>query len=281
MNYFKLHLGDYAKDAAHLSLLEDGIYSRMLRIYYATENPFVTDMVSVFKRVGALSETERDATVFVLSEFFELQADGYHNKRADAEIAASRAKATTNRENGQGGGRPLKINGNKNNPNGCQNVAATSPRGLGLATLAISHKPLVKENIKRKKTPAEKAADVLALLADVDPQVVADWKAHREKKRASITPTVIAILRKQAADAGLSLEAVLKICCANGWTGYRADWDTSQAKANGKDRPNPAPWWSSDTAVIAKGKALGIEARAGETIHDLKTRINQKIEAGA
>ena len=39
MNYYERHIGDYLKDTAHLSLLEHGIYGRLLDIYYTREEP--------------------------------------------------------------------------------------------------------------------------------------------------------------------------------------------------------------------------------------------------
>ena len=36
MNYFELHVGDYDAATAHLSMLEDAAYGRMLRVYYRT-----------------------------------------------------------------------------------------------------------------------------------------------------------------------------------------------------------------------------------------------------
>ena len=39
MNYYERHIGDYLKDTAHLSLLEHGVYSRLLDVYYTRESP--------------------------------------------------------------------------------------------------------------------------------------------------------------------------------------------------------------------------------------------------
>jgi len=87
MNYYEHHLGDYAQATAHLSMLEDAAYSRMLRWYYAEERPLPADIKQVCRIVRASSPAEREAVEVVLREFFELQADGYHQRRADAEIA--------------------------------------------------------------------------------------------------------------------------------------------------------------------------------------------------
>lgn len=112
MNYYSHNIGDYAQATMHLSLVEDAIYSRLLRRYYAEEQPIVDDLQQICRWVGARSDEERAAVTLVLQEFFTL-ADGYwSNKRADAEIAAYHVKADTAKANGKRGGRPRKEAGN-------------------------------------------------------------------------------------------------------------------------------------------------------------------------
>lgn len=87
MNYYEHHLGDYAEATAHLTFVEDAAYSRLLRKYYATEQPLPADLKAVQRLVGARSKEEREAVEVVLNEFFTLQSDGWHNARCDEEIA--------------------------------------------------------------------------------------------------------------------------------------------------------------------------------------------------
>src|SRR5574340_208016 len=42
MNFYKRHLGDYAKHAGHLSMLEHGAYTLLLDRYYTTERPIAS-----------------------------------------------------------------------------------------------------------------------------------------------------------------------------------------------------------------------------------------------
>lgn len=90
MNYYEHHIGDYAEATAHLSLLEDAIYSRLLRKYYASEAPLPSDKRKLARLVGARSKDEVAALDLVLDDFFTLQDDGYHNTRCDREIEAFR-----------------------------------------------------------------------------------------------------------------------------------------------------------------------------------------------
>ncbi|MDR2209376.1 MAG: DUF1376 domain-containing protein [Azoarcus sp.] len=84
MNYYNHHLGDYAKDTSHLTILEHGAYRLLLDRYYATERPIPSDQVYRVSR--ARSREEKAAVDTILDEFFTLEADGWHNARCDAEI---------------------------------------------------------------------------------------------------------------------------------------------------------------------------------------------------
>lgn len=106
MHYYTRNLGDYAKDTAHLTTLQHGIYCRLMDTYYATEEPIPAAKAH---RIAAADKGEVD---LVLSDFFELSEDGavWRHKRIDAEIEKYHEKAEKNRRNGQAGGRPRKEN---------------------------------------------------------------------------------------------------------------------------------------------------------------------------
>jgi len=86
VNYFEHHIGDYAAATAHLTLVEDAIYSRLLRRYYLQEEALPADVKQVARLAGARSTEEVEAVQAILGEFFTLAEDGWHNKRADQEI---------------------------------------------------------------------------------------------------------------------------------------------------------------------------------------------------
>lgn len=75
------------RDTAHLSMVEDCAYRRLLDAYYAREKALPPDARDCCKLARAASKLERDAVTYVLREFFELREDGYHQLRADKEIA--------------------------------------------------------------------------------------------------------------------------------------------------------------------------------------------------
>lgn len=90
MNYYNRHIGDYLKDTAHLSLLEHGVYGRLLDVYYTKESA-IADAEAV-RLVGARSKEERGALESVLNEFFELCDGMWSHKRCDEEIASFKEK---------------------------------------------------------------------------------------------------------------------------------------------------------------------------------------------
>ena len=106
MNHYPRHIGDFVTATVGLSLAERGAYSALLDRYYADESPLPPNKTECYRAAGASSAVERRAVDYVLIRYFTLADDGYHNKRADQEIAAYKERANQARENGKHGGRP-------------------------------------------------------------------------------------------------------------------------------------------------------------------------------
>lgn len=87
MNYYEHHLGDYVRDTAHLSMLEDGAYRRLMDAYYIREQPLPPALKDCCRLARAQSRQERDAVDAVLKEFFFQSPEGWRHKRCDEEIA--------------------------------------------------------------------------------------------------------------------------------------------------------------------------------------------------
>jgi uncharacterized protein YdaU (DUF1376 family) len=113
MHYYPFHIADFTLHTTHLTLEEEAVYRRLLDFYYETEQPIPEETKSVIRRLrlGFYADTVDQ----ILSEFFVLQGDGWHNLRADFEINAYHHKAETARSNGKKGGRPKKNQGLKTN----------------------------------------------------------------------------------------------------------------------------------------------------------------------
>ena len=210
MNYYKRHLGDYAKDTGHLSALEHGVYTLLLDWYYVNEKPIPKTLAVRIARGNP------DETQAVLSEFFKETPDGWIHSYADRVIEEYNAKAERNRISGAMGGRPKKTQAvSADNPSVTQTVSTANPD----VTLATSHKPLAISHKEKKATPTG-----VDLFPGINPQVVSDFRRLRSAKKAAITQTAIDGISREAAKAGLTLEAALTMCCERGWTGFKADW---------------------------------------------------------
>ena len=95
MHYYKRNIGDYAKKAGRLSMLEHGAYTLLMDAIYDRET-FPT-LEEALDWVWARDEAEVAAVKFVLSKFFELREDGrYVQNRIQEELNSYKAKAETN-----------------------------------------------------------------------------------------------------------------------------------------------------------------------------------------
>lgn len=85
MHYYQRHLGDYAKDTKHLTMLEHGAYTLLLDWSYGSEEPLPEDIRKVYRIAGAANAAERRAVDAVVKEFFPTAA-GRRNRRVELEI---------------------------------------------------------------------------------------------------------------------------------------------------------------------------------------------------
>ncbi len=152
MHYYKFSIGDYRRDAAHLSLIEHGAYRQLLDQYYLDEAPLPLDADALCRRLSARTQEERAAVAVVLAEFFTRTEQGYIHQRCDEEIAQYQDRAEVARENGRLGGRRRNENqtptdsGSKRKPTG---VAKDNPAGTDLGSerepsRVANHKPRTK-----------------------------------------------------------------------------------------------------------------------------------------
>jgi uncharacterized protein YdaU (DUF1376 family) len=92
LNFYEHHIGDWDSATAHLSLLEEAVYGRLIRLYYRTEKPVPADLAQACRLVRAVTKQERQAVQTVLAEFFVQGPDGWRQRRCDEEISRYREK---------------------------------------------------------------------------------------------------------------------------------------------------------------------------------------------
>ncbi|MGE0745273.1 MAG: YdaU family protein [Rhodospirillales bacterium] len=231
MNYYPHHIGDYASATAHLSLLEDGVYRRLLDWYYLDEKPLPADQKAIYRRVRAASDAEREAVDVVLAEFFTLSDGGYRHRRCDAEIAKSQAKS---RERSAAAHERWKQKECKRDANAPPtNAIASGSDAIGMhsqepiannqtseQSSSVRAPDGASKSPRTKRRPAEQPPDV-------PDDVWLDFLALRKSKGAELTDTGLAGIRREAEKAGMPLADALRMCCARGWQGFAADWLTT------------------------------------------------------
>lgn len=106
MHYYQFNISVWALHTSHLTVEEECVYRRLIDFYYDTEKPIPKETKSVIRRLRLVNY--ENIVDQILGEFFVLGDDGWHNNRADIEIAAYHSKAEKARDNGKKGGRPKK-----------------------------------------------------------------------------------------------------------------------------------------------------------------------------
>ncbi|MEE6030655.1 replication protein [Avibacterium paragallinarum] len=104
-----------------------------------------------------------------------------------------------------------------------------------------------------KKTSQKKSQSAVEILASfgVEGELAEDFIQHRKAKRAVITNTVMARLKKQADLAKLPLGEVVAMMIERGWQGFQADWDwKSSDSKKPKFSDDDDSWWRGKTIEI-------------------------------
>ena len=141
--WYKRFPGDYRRDTAHLTLAQHGAYGLLLDHYYSNAAPLPADLDALRRICSCSEEAERKAVDFVVAQFFELRADGYHNKRADLEIAEAAER------------HEQRVRGGRKTASKRWGSSATSSRGSSRVGNPDSRYQIPKEE---KKNPAAKTA---------------------------------------------------------------------------------------------------------------------------
>lgn len=245
MNYYEHHIGDFDSATAHLSLVEDAVYRRLICLYYRSEAPIPADVKQACRLVRAVTKAERDTVADVLREFFTLQEDGWHNNRCDEEIARfqdkqrkARASADARWSKGQ-----AHTGRNANaSPDAMRTHSEGNADGMHRAPVPSLQTPDTTSVAELPQGEGAKRAQAPTRPEGVDSQVWSDWLALRRAKKAPVTPTVVERATSEAKLAGLSLEDFLRVWCARGSQGLLAEWlkpDERRPSAGRGDSSDP------------------------------------------
>lgn len=98
MKYWERWIGDWKRKTSRLSAEAKGIYGELLDEEYATEGPLPLDREELYRIAGARTESECAALDRVIAKFYQKGAEGYTNRRAQAEIARRREYVSGQRD---------------------------------------------------------------------------------------------------------------------------------------------------------------------------------------
>lgn len=161
MNYYERHLGDYAKDTGHLSMLEHGAYTLLLDRYYSTEHGIPSDQA--YRVARARSRDERAAVESVLAEFFSLIDGVWVHWRAQREIEKAHGKINAARTNGAKGGRPRRNQTpSDNEPGRLPEETKQEPTGFSVGLVSETQAKAHQTPDTRHQTPEYKRAHCAA-----------------------------------------------------------------------------------------------------------------------
>jgi uncharacterized protein YdaU (DUF1376 family) len=88
VNQYLRHIGDWKAATASLTRVQRDIYSSLIDTYYDKERQLDGDFAMLAEDHGCRTEEELAALRYILKRYFRQTAEGYHNERADEEIAA-------------------------------------------------------------------------------------------------------------------------------------------------------------------------------------------------
>lgn len=215
MNYYNRHIGDYLKDTSHLTLLEHGIYTRLMDVYYVRESGLPQDHIG--RLIGARTPEELAALQIVLSEFFELVSGVWIQHRCEKEIEAYADKSIKAKRSASARWES-KTENTERNANAMPTHNERNADGVLPAGVPVTSNQEPITNNQKKNTSAIAPPD------GVDLCVWADFVTLRKDKKAKLTQTALDGIKREAEKAGWTLESALSESCTRGWTGFKADW---------------------------------------------------------
>ena len=167
MHYYKRNLGDYAKKAGRLTMLQHGAYTLLIDSCYDRE-VFPT-LEQALEWTWASTEAEVEAVKFVLSRFFVLDKEGcYVQDRILEELLHYHKNADTNK-------RIADEREAKRRENRTKRVQAVDEAPPNQEPITINHKPI------EKKTLGKRLAFDLTLPIE--------WEQFCQQTRPELNPT--------------------------------------------------------------------------------------------
>ena len=218
MHYYKRNLGDYAKKAGRLSMLQHGSYTLLIDACYDREQ-FPTKAEAI-DWAWAISDLEIEAVEFVLGKFFTLEDGKYVQERIREELAEYHGKAATNKR--------IADEREAKRKETVTNREPVVHETLTKRHLTTNHKPITnnQEPETNNQKPETKNHGFIEYKKpnDIDEELWLHFVAHRKKKKAAITEIAMNGILREAGKAGYTLTQALTKIMERNWTGFESEW---------------------------------------------------------
>ena len=199
MHYFEHNIKDYRADAFQLTLIQHGAYRQLIDQYCLNEQQLPLELEDLFNDLLIRGDDEKAAALYILGKFFNKTEDGYVHKRCEATIKKYQGKST---------------------------------HGSDAAHIRWAKERAKKanENVTQEKINDETTIAYVKPL-DVNLVIWQDYMTLRRAQNKPVSDANIKALRREAANAGLTLNDVITICVERSWISFSADWiDKPKAK---------------------------------------------------
>jgi uncharacterized protein YdaU (DUF1376 family) len=121
--YLPLYVNDYEGDTAHLSLEEDGAYSRLIRLCWRTSGCSVpNDCKWIMKRMRATQEEYDTIIKPIISDYFTIKKGRVFQKRLQQEFNKISTTISERKRAGKKGGKAKALNNKKKKPSNTKDL---------------------------------------------------------------------------------------------------------------------------------------------------------------
>jgi len=108
--FMPLYVSDYDAATTYLSLEEDGLYGRILRMMWATPNCSLPDDKDwLIKRLRITEQQYADVFLFIKKEYFKVSRGRIYQKRLQSEYVKANGIVKARSDAGKKGGRPKSL----------------------------------------------------------------------------------------------------------------------------------------------------------------------------
>lgn len=144
------------------------------------------------------------------------------------------------------------------------------------------HQPPQQVPSNRNKPSRTVKATVIERPVDVTEQTWMDFQKLRKSKKADITETVLAGIRREAAIAGWGMEAALSECCVRGWAGFKAKWvqDNNRGANHAQPKLTPSELTAVGIALNNGGEIPDGYENNGGVVAEVERNLRPQVDLG-